>query len=175
VKITSKPWHALEIQEILEVLKTNEAGLSQGEALKRLAEYGPNELKKEKGISPIRLFLEQFTNILIIILLIATGLSIFLGEITDAIVIIAIVLACATLGFVEEYRSEKALEALKKMAAPTAAVLREGKEVKIRASEVVPGDIILLFTGDKVPADARLIEAINLKVDEARLQGNQHL
>jgi Ca2+-transporting ATPase len=161
----------LGIQEILEVLKTNEAGLSQEEALKRLAEYGPNELKKEKGISPIRLFLEQFTDILIIILLIATGLSIFLGEITDAIVIIAIVLACAILGFVEEYRSEKALEALKKMAAPTATVLREGKEVKIKASEVVPGDIILLFTGDKVPADARLIEAINLKVDEAPLTG----
>jgi Ca2+-transporting ATPase len=171
VNITSKPWHALGIQEILEVLKTNEAGLSQEEALKRLAEYGPNELKKEKGISPIRLFLEQFTDILIIILLIATGLSIFLGEITDAIVIIAIVLACAILGFVEEYRSEKALEALKKMAAPTATVLREGKEVKIKASEVVPGDIILLFTGDKVPADARLIEAINLKVDEAPLTG----
>ncbi|MGQ9530216.1 MAG: cation-translocating P-type ATPase, partial [Candidatus Bathycorpusculaceae bacterium] len=117
------------------------------------------------------LFLEQFADILILILLIATGLSIYLGEITDAIVIIAIVLACAILGFVEEYRSEKALEALKKMTAPTAMVLRDGKEVKVQASEIVPGDIILLYTGDKVPADARLIEAINLKVDEAPLTG----
>ncbi|MEM3626926.1 MAG: cation-translocating P-type ATPase [Candidatus Bathyarchaeia archaeon] len=171
MKITLKPWHALGIQETFEALKTSESGLSQDEAQKRLAEFGPNELKKEKGISPIRLFLEQFTDILIIILLIATGLSIFLGEITDAIVIIAIVLACAILGFVEEYRSEKALEALKKMAAPTATVLRDGKEIKVKASEVVPGDIILLYTGDKVPADARLVEAINLKVDEAPLTG----
>ncbi|MGB9778485.1 MAG: cation-translocating P-type ATPase, partial [Candidatus Bathyarchaeales archaeon] len=168
---TSKPWHAMEIEETLKVLNAKETGLSQEEAQKRLQEYGPNELKKEKGISPIRLFLEQFADILIIILLIATGLSIYLGEITDAIVIIAIVLACAILGFVEEYRSEKALEALKKMTAPTAMVLRDGKEVKVQASEIVPGDIILLYTGDKVPADARLIEAINLKVDEAPLTG----
>ncbi|MEM3578219.1 MAG: cation-translocating P-type ATPase [Candidatus Bathyarchaeia archaeon] len=167
----SKPWHAMEIEETLKILNTKETGLSQEEAQKRLAEYGPNELKKEKGISPIRLFLEQFADILIIILLIATGLSIYLGEITDAIVIIAIVLACAILGFVEEYRSEKALEALKKMTAPTAMVLRDGKEVKVQASEIVPGDIILLYTGDKVPADARLIEAINLKMDEAPLTG----
>ncbi|MGQ9743478.1 MAG: cation-translocating P-type ATPase [Candidatus Bathycorpusculaceae bacterium] len=168
---TSKPWHAMGIEETLKTLNTREVGLSREEAQKRLAEYGPNELKKEKGISPIRLFLEQFADILILILLIATGLSIYLGEITDAIVIIAIVLACAILGFVEEYRSEKALEALKKMTAPTAMVLRDGKEVKVQASEIVPGDIILLYTGDKVPADARLIEAINLKVDEAPLTG----
>ncbi|MGB9740193.1 MAG: cation-translocating P-type ATPase [Candidatus Bathyarchaeia archaeon] len=167
----SKPWHAMEIEETLKALNAKENGLSQEEVQKRLQEYGPNELKKEKGISPIRLFLEQFADILIIILLIATGLSIYLGEITDAIVIIAIVLACAILGFVEEYRSEKALEALKKMTAPTAMVLRDGKEVKVQASEIVPGDIILLYTGDKVPADARLIEAINLKMDEAPLTG----
>jgi len=167
----STPWHAMSLEKTFEVLNTKENGLSQEEVQRRLQEYGPNELKKEKGISPIRLFLEQFADILIIILLIATGLSIYLGEITDAIVIIAIVLACAILGFVEEYRSEKALEALKKMTAPTAMVLRDGKEVKVQASEIVPGDIILLYTGDKVPADARLIEAINLKMDEAPLTG----
>jgi Ca2+-transporting ATPase len=171
VENMSKSWHAMEIEETLKALDAKETGLSQEEVQKRLQEYGPNELKKEKGISPIRLFLEQFADILIIILLIATGLSIYLGEITDAIVIIAIVGACAILGFVEEYRSEKALEALKKMTAPTAMVLRDGKEVKVQASEIVPGDVILLYTGDKVPADARLIEAINLKVDEAPLTG----
>jgi len=161
----------MEIEETLQSLNTKEMGLSQEEVQKRLQEFGPNELKKEKGISPIRLLLEQFTDILIIILLIATGLSIYLGELTDAIVIIAIVLACAILGFTEEYRSEKALEALKKMTAPTATVLRDGKDVKVDARDIVPGDIILLYTGDKVPADSRLIEAINLKADEAPLTG----
>jgi Ca2+-transporting ATPase len=171
VKNMSKPWHAMEIEETLQALNTKETGLTQEEVQKRLQEYGPNELKKEKGASPIKLLVEQFTDILIIILLIATGLSIYLGELTDAIVIIAIVLACAILGFTEEYRSEKALEALKKMTAPTAMVLRGGKEVKVQATEIVPGDIILLYTGDKVSADARCIEAINLKTDEAPLTG----
>lgn len=168
---TSKSWHAMEIEEVLKDLDSNETGLSQEKAKKRLLEFGPNELKKEKGPSPLRMFLEQFADILIIILLVATALSLFLGEITDAIVILAIVFATAILGFIEEFRSEKAVEALKKMTAPTATVLRDGKEVKIQTSEIVPGDIILLYTGDKVPADSRLIEVFNLKVDEAPLTG----
>jgi len=167
----SKPWHAKEIQETLQTLNTKDTGLSQEEAQKRLMEYGPNELKKEKGKSRIKLFLEQFADILIVILLIATGLSLVLGEIYDAIIILAIVIASAVLGFTQEYRSEKAIEALKKMTAPTAMVLRDGREVKVQASEIVPGDVILLYTGDKVPADARLVEAINLKTDEAPLTG----
>ena len=146
-------------------------GLSPEEAQKRLEQYGLNELKKEKGTSPIRMFFEQFTDILVIILLVATALSLWMGEIVDAIVIMTIVLATAILGFVEEFRSEKAVEALKKMTAPTATVLRGGKELKIQTSEIVPGDVILLYTGDKIPADARLIEAINLKIDEAALTG----
>jgi Ca2+-transporting ATPase len=146
-------------------------GLTQQEAERRLAEFGPNELQKEKGVSPLKLFVEQFEDILMIILLIATLLSVYLGEITDAIVIFAIVLACATLGFIQEYRSERALEALKKMTAPTALVLRDGKETVIQAREVVPGDVIILRTGDRVPADSRLIEGFNLKADEAPLTG----
>jgi P-type Ca2+ transporter type 2C len=148
-----------------------------------LLQYGLNELKKEKGMSPIKMFFEQFTDILIIILLIATALSIGtyvyklsqgiteVSELYDAIVIIAIVIATATLGFFEEFRSEKAVEALKKMTAPTASVIRGGKEMRIPASDVVPGDVILLFTGDKVPADARVVESFNLKMDEAPLTG----
>ena len=167
----SKSWHAMEIEETLQKLNSKETGLSQEEVQKRLVEFGPNELKKEKGTSPLKLFLEQFEDILIIILLIATGLSLLLQEYVDALVIVAIVVACAVLGFVEEFRSEKALEALKKMTAPTAMVLRDGKEVKIQTSEIVPGDIILLYTGDKIPADSRLIETFNLKVDEAPLTG----
>lgn len=167
----SESWHARGVKETLQALNTTETGLSQEEAKKRLLKYGPNELKKEKGKSPIKLFLEQFANILIIILLVATFLSLALGEVYEAIIVFAIVIASAALGFVEEYRSEKAIEALKKMTAPTAMVLRDGKEVKVQASEIVPGDIIILYTGDKVPADARLIEAINLKMDEAPLTG----
>jgi Ca2+-transporting ATPase len=171
MELASKSWHAKSSEETLKELNSTETGLSQIEAQKRLAEYGPNELKKEKGTSPIKMFLEQFTDILIIILLIATALSLAVGEIIDAIVIIAIVLATAVLGFVEEFRSEKAVEALRKMTAPTATVFRDGKEVEILTSEIVPGDILLLYTGDKIPADARLVESVNLKIDEASLTG----
>ena len=167
----SKSWYALSPEETLKELNVSEGGLSQSEAQKRLAQYGSNELQKEKRSSRIKMFLEQFTDILIVILLIATALSVAIGEIVDAIVIIAIVLATAILGFVEEFRSEKAVEALKKMTAPTAVVLRDGKEVKIQSTEIVPGDIILLHTGDKIPADARLLKSFNLKIDEASLTG----
>jgi Ca2+-transporting ATPase len=161
----------MEIDETMKQLSAKSTGLSQEEVQRRLQQYGTNELQKEKGTSAVKMFIEQFEDLLIVILLIATGLSIYLGEITDAIVIIAIVLACAILGFVEEFRSEKALEALKKLTAPTAMVLRDGKEVKVQASELVPGDIVLLYTGDKIPADSRLLESFNLKVDEASLTG----
>ncbi len=161
----------MDIKETMKELNTTEAGLSQEEAQKRRQQYGPNELRKERRTSAAKMFIKQFEDLLIVILLIATGLSIYLGEITDAIVIIAIVFACAILGFIEEYRSEKALEALKKMTAPTAIVVRDGKEVKIQANQIVPGDIMLLYTGDKVSADARLLEVFNLKVDEASLTG----
>ncbi|MGF3523138.1 MAG: cation-translocating P-type ATPase, partial [Candidatus Bathyarchaeia archaeon] len=167
----SQAWHARTADEALNELKVGEQGLSSEEAQKRLVQYGPNELKKEKGKSPIKLFLSQFTDVLMIILLIATGLSLVVGETVDALIIIAIVIASAVLGFTQEYRSEKAVEALKRMAAPTATVIRNGKEEKIPASQLVPGDIILLYTGDKVPADARLVEAFNLKVEEAALTG----
>jgi len=167
----AKSWHSMDTDEALDSLNVKKDGLSQEEVQKRLQQYGLNELQKEKGTSPIRMFFEQFTDILMVILLIATALTLWMGEIVDAIVIMTIVLATAILGFVEEFRSEKAVEALKKMTAPTATVLRGGKELKIPTSEIVPGDVILLYTGDKVPADARLIEAINLKIDEAALTG----
>jgi len=169
-----KPWHSMKIEEALHALNVKLGGLSSEDAQKRLQEYGPNELKKEKRKSHILLFLEQFKNILIIILLIATGLSLALGEVHDAIVIISIVIVSAVLGFAQEHRAEKALEALKKMTAPTALVLRDSKETQIQARDIVPGDILLFSTGDKVAADARIIETINLKVDEAPLTGESH-
>jgi Ca2+-transporting ATPase len=175
---TVKSWHALKTEEALEELKVKEKGLTPEEAQTRLTTYGLNELKKKKGKSPIKLFLSQFTDVLMIILLIAMFLSLGLGiyensieEIYSTIIIFAIVIASAALGFTQEYRSEKAVDALKRMAAPTAIALRNGKEERIPANQLVPGDIILLYTGDKVPADARLIEVHNLKLDEAALTG----
>jgi len=155
-------------------LKVSPNGLTTQEAKERLTQYGPNSLKKEKGISAWKILAGQFTDILMIILLIATALSIAVGEVTDAIIILLIVFASAGLGFSQEYRSEKAVEALKKMTAPTASVLRDGKEVRLPAEELVPGDIILLYAGDKVPADARLIEAFTMKDDEAPLTGESN-
>ncbi len=166
-----KIWHALKSEEALEELKSSENGLSPQEAQGRLQTYGLNELKKEKGKSPIKLFLGQFTDVLMIILIIATALSLVIGETVDAIIILVIVFASAILGFTQEYRSEKAVEALKKMTAPTALVIRDGKEVRVPATELVPGDVYLLYTGDKIPADARLLEASNLKIEEAALTG----
>lgn len=155
----------------MKTLDVNSQGLTEQQVQERLVQYGPNELKKEKGRSPIKLLLSQFTNVLMIILLLAIALSFAVGEPTDALIILAIVIASAILGFTQEYRSEKAVEALKKMTSPVATVIRGGKEVKIPASQLVPGDIILLYTGDKIPADGRLLEAYTMKTDEAPLTG----
>jgi Ca2+-transporting ATPase len=166
-----KQWHSKTAEQALTELNVTVKGLTTQQAQERQAQYGPNELKKEKSKSPLKLLLGQFTDILMIILLVATGLSFAVGEVADAAIILAIVIASATLGFTQEYRSEKAVEALKKMTAPTASVLRDGKEVRIPATQLVPGDIILLYTGDKVPADGRLLEAFTMKTDEAPLTG----
>jgi Ca2+-transporting ATPase len=138
---------------------------------RRLAEFGPNELRKEEKASPFSLFLSQFKNVLIIILLAATVLSLLVGEWIDALMIAAIVLLSAGLGFVQEYKAEKALEALKKMLSPTITVLRDAREEEIPSRDLVPGDIVLLEAGDKIPADARLVEVRSLNCDEAALTG----
>jgi hypothetical protein len=134
-------------------------------------EFGPNELTKKKGISPWRLFLEQFKSILIIIPLIAVVLSAVVGEPIDVVIIGVIILFACGLGFIQEYRAERAMEALKRMAAPTASVLRDGNEEEVPARELVPGDVITVRTGDRIPADARLLEAVNLRTNEAPLTG----
>ena len=145
--------------------------MNQVEAARRLREQGTNELRSVERISPWSIFLTQFKNVLIAILLVATALSVFLGHGAEAIAIALIVLFAVLLGFAQEYRSERALEALRQMAAPTATVLRDGEEVVIPARDVVIGDVLLLRAGDKVPADARLIEAANLQIEEAALTG----
>jgi len=167
----NKNWHILEVSESLAYLESKREGLSQQEAQSRLAQFGPNELAEKEKISAWKILLEQFKNFLIIILLVAVALSAITGEVADAIVILVIVIFAAGLGFIQEYRAERAMEALKRMAAPTTSVLRNGREIEIPAHEIVPGDIFLLKTGDRIPADARLIEAVNMKVDEASLTG----
>ncbi|MEN2986229.1 MAG: cation-translocating P-type ATPase [Thermodesulfovibrionaceae bacterium] len=165
-------WHAIEVEKVLKELKTDpHYGLSEQEVKTRLDKYGYNEIRREEKISPFTIFINQFKNILIIILLIAILLSALIGEIIDAAIIGVIVIFCALLGFIQEYRAEKALEALRKMLSPTITVLREGKEKEILSKELVPGDILLLEAGDKIPADARLIEIYSLKCDEAPLTG----
>ncbi|MEM3109036.1 MAG: cation-translocating P-type ATPase [Candidatus Bathyarchaeia archaeon] len=164
-------WHSLSVEEVLERLNSSMDGLTDEEAAERLRKYGPNELERVERPSPLRIFARQFTNILIIILLAATLFSILVGEALDAIAIIAIVVAATILGFSQEYRAEKAIEALKRMLSPTASVLRGSKEREILVREIVPGDIIILEAGDKVPADARIIEEYRLQVDEAPLTG----
>jgi len=165
-------WWRLSTTDCLAKLNTDAAtGLSGQEAQRRLVEHGPNELQAAHRVSPWALFLQQFKNVLIIILLIATALSAFLGHEIEAIAIAVIVLLAVLLGFVQEYRAERAIEALREMAAPTASVLRDGLETEIPARELVPGDVIILRAGDKIPADARLIEAVNLQIEEAALTG----
>lgn len=164
-------WHTLSSETVMSRLKSAPTGLSRPEAARRLAEYGPNELQSVHRTSPWTILFAQFKNVLIVILLIATVLSAFLGHPIEAIAIAVIVLFAVLLGFVQEYRADRAIEALRQMAAPTTTALRDGEEVEIAARDLVPGDVILLRAGDKIPADARLIEAVNLQIEEASLTG----
>ncbi len=171
IKETAPLWHTLSCETIFAQLDSAHAGLTNAEAVRRLAEYGPNELQVAQHVSPWTILFEQFKNVLIIILLVATVLSAFLGQEIEAIAIAVIVLFAVLLGFVQEYRAERAIEMLRQMAAPTATVLRDDEEVEVPARELVIGDVILLRAGDKIPADVRLVEAINLQIEESALTG----
>ena len=171
-----KDWHSTEINDVLSALETSREGISNEEVAKRLQEYGPNELKEEAKKQWYHLLWEQFTSILVIVLVISAAVSGYIaireGEpMTDMYVIMVIVVMNGILGFVQEYRAEKAVEALKAMVSPTVLVMRSGKEESIDSKDLVPGDIILLEAGSRVPADSRLLEAANLEVDEAALTG----
>jgi P-type Ca2+ transporter type 2C len=165
-------WHALDPDEVAARLETSATrGLDGEEAARRLAEHGPNEIQAARRVPPWRLLLDQFKNVLILILLVAVALSAALGHATEAVVVTVIVLFAVVLGFVQEYRAERAIEALRELAAPTATVVRDGEEVELPARDLVPGDLILVQAGDKVPADARVTESVNLQVEEAALTG----
>ncbi|MFY9621916.1 MAG: cation-translocating P-type ATPase [Pyrinomonadaceae bacterium] len=168
---SSVPWHTLTVEATIERLNSTREGLNSEEAALRLEQFGPNELQASARVSPWAILLEQFKNVLIIILLVATGLSAFLGHGVEAIAITVIVLFAVVLGFLQEYRAERAIEALRELAAPAASVIRDGRERDVSARDLVPGDVIVLATGDKVPADVRLMEAVNLQTNEAPLTG----
>lgn len=167
----STEWYALEKEKLLDSLKSTKAGLSEEEAERRLKEYGPNELTTKEGVSPLQIFLGQFKDIFVMMLLFAIIVSVAIGELVDAATIATIVVLNAIVGFVQEYRSEKAMEAMKNLTAPKARVLRNGKELIIPSRDIVPGDIVLLEAGDRIPADARLLDVVDLKTDEAILTG----
>jgi len=157
--------------EIYKEIKSGRRGLSADEALKRLSQYGQNRLEERKGKNPLIIFFEQFKSLLILMLIIAAVISAFTGELVDTIVILGIVVLNAIIGFFQEYRAEKSLAALKKLEIPNATTLRDGKYHQMPATDIVPGDIIILAAGERVPADVRLIESPSLMIDESPLTG----
>jgi Ca2+-transporting ATPase len=164
-------FYTMPSEEVLHALETGPQGLTEAEAAVRLEKYGPNQLAQARKISPLVIFFRQFTSLLMLILLAAIVISYLSGEVLDAGVILAILLACGVLGFIQEFRAERAAAALARMAAPTATVIREGREATIPSREVVPGDLLVLHTGDRVAADGRLLETVNFMADEALLTG----
>jgi Ca2+-transporting ATPase len=163
--------HAVAIESVLRALGSGREGLEPGEIERRRARHGPNELRRPPETPAWRRFLRQFAELVVLVLLAAAGLSLALGEVLDAAVILAILLLNATLGFLQEERATRAIEALAELARPRARVLRAGGELALPASEVVPGDVLLIGAGDAVPADARLIASTSLRTQESALTG----
>lgn len=167
-----KSWYQMSADEVLHVQQSNrETGLSAEEAGRRLETYGTNELREKKSVSPVSLFLNQFRDFMVLVLVGAVLISGMLGEYLDAITIIAIILLNGCLGFAQEFRAERSLRALKRLSAPKAKVIRGGKLEEIVADRLVPGDIVLLESGDRIPADIRFIEANGVFVEESALTG----
>ncbi|MGB9837519.1 calcium-transporting P-type ATPase, PMR1-type [Methanothermobacter sp.] len=164
-------WARMSVKEVLNELKTSENGLKSEEAVRRLEIYGKNELIEEKKAGPLRMFLAQFMDILIILLILAAVASYFVGDVLDSAVILFVVIVNATVGFIQEYRAERAMEKLKGLVSTEATVIRDGVTQKIPASELTVGDIVIIEEGDNVPADIRLIEAYELRIDESALTG----
>ena len=169
---TVEAWHRRDARAVLAALGTSpEYGLGRSEARARLAEVGANEIEAHRGHGILRLLAHQFADVMIVLLVGAAIISGWLGDMTDTVAIIVIVLLNATVGLVQEYRAQRAIAALRRMSAPTARVLRDGAVQEIAARDVVPGDIVHIEAGDVVPADLRLITATDLGVDESTLTG----
>ncbi len=164
-------WYALKAEEVLKHLEVRNEGLSSAEVEKRLAHYGPNQLKEAPRPGFLALLWGQLNNFVVILLIVASVISALLGDYVEAAAIMAIVVLNSVLGIVQEQRAEQALAALKKLAAPDAQVLRDGSRKSVPSYNLVPGDIVFLEAGNFIPADLRLLEAINLRVEEASLTG----
>lgn len=164
-------WYNLSVKKVLEILKTNEQGLSDEEAKKRIAKFGPNKILREKPIAKSKIFLNQFRSPLVYILFFAGIISLILGENTDSFIIFLALIVNAIFGFWQENKSTQTLEKLKHFLKTKITVLREGKLKEVWEEEIVPGDIIVFYSGNKIPADVRLIESHNLKVSQAALTG----
>src|SRR5689334_269455 len=170
-EIHQHEWHALKAQDVLDHLKVRGNGLTSEEAKKRLEQYGPNQLKEAARPTFLQMLWEQLNNFVVILLIVASVISALLGDYVEASAIMAIVVLNAVLGIVQERRAEEALAALKKLAAPDAQVVRDGRRVSIPSYELVPGDLVFLESGNFIPADIRLLEAVNLRIEEASLTG----
>lgn len=166
-----KDWYRKEIEEVFDILETSPSGISSAEAKRRILVYGLNRIEEKKKKSPFLLFLGQFSDFMILILIIAAIISAFLGEGMDSIAILLIVFLNAVIGFVQEYKAEKAMEKLREMAEPEGIVVRDSEIKKVPVEEIVPGDLVLVEAGNVVPADIRLLEVYQLKVNEASLTG----
>lgn len=164
-------WYQLSIKEVFERLKASEDGLTETDIKDRLLQFGPNRLTEEERLSKLKILLDQFKSPLIYILIFAAAVTTLLKEYIDTGVILIVVILNTIIGFIQEYKAEESVRALKKMVVSKARVLRSGKEKEINSEELVPGDIVLLASGAKVPADIRLFKTIELKIDEAMLTG----
>ena len=170
--VQSHHWHTLSaIDAALRLETSHQTGLSAAEAAERMARHGPNALHEKRGRSPWRMLFGQFTDFMIIVLIGAAVISGIVGDVQDTIAIIVIVILNAVIGFIQEYRAERAMAALKRMSEASARVLRDGQVQTINASELVPGDVVLLEAGNVVPADFRIVEAAQLRIDESALTG----
>lgn len=170
--MSQQRWHTMDTQELLKLYGIDPGrGLTAEEAVRRQEEAGPNELSEGAKVSPLALFLSQFKDFMVLVLMAATLISGLLGEYLDAITILAIILINGVLGFIQEFRAERSLRALKELSAPTAKVLRGGVWETVLAKELVPGDIVALESGDRVPADLRFIETNSVYVEESALTG----
>ncbi len=164
-------WHATDAEDVFRQLNSSPQGLSSQEAAERLARVGPNRLPEGRARGPLIRFLCQFHNALIYVLLAAAGVTGLLGHWVDAGVILGVVVINAFIGFVQEGKAEDALKAIRQMLTPRAMVLRDGRQVAISAEALVPGDVVLLQSGDRVPADLRLFRSKGLQIQEAALTG----
>ncbi|MCA1759810.1 MAG: HAD-IC family P-type ATPase, partial [Bacteroidales bacterium] len=167
----SAAWHAKPYEEVITSVGSSEKGLTSEEAKKRFQQYGPNQIKRKRKDGPLTVLWRQINNPLIWVLIGSSTLAVLLGKITDGLVVLAVVVINTIIGFIQEFKAGKAIEALSEMIPENTTVYRDDRKVSIPVSKIVPGDIVELEAGERVPADMRLVRQKNLTVEEAALTG----